>query len=223
MTETHVAIQPPDAPAGEGRLAWSAFALLVGGVLVGTGLALHLRGGVADVAFVERVEEAPERWLAGHLAMTVGALLLASGLGAVRRLAVGRGRGTTAVGAGIAAVGATCTALGDFAHGALAYVLIGHLDAADSLAVQEDFYSQPALAATTMLGNLLPLGILVLGIGLLRSGAVPWPAAALLAVSPVVAQIGYVATALPMAPMVMPLVVGMAFVARAVWLAPRVR
>jgi hypothetical protein len=105
------------------------------------------------------------------------------------------------------------TALGDFAHGSLAYVLVGDVSAEQSLEIQEQFFSQPLLAAVSMPGLLLPLGILVFATGLAYSRAVPLPAALLLLASPIAIQLGYTLTALPMPVMVLPLVAGLGWVA----------
>lgn len=207
-------------PAGdltEGREArarrGAAVALACGAVLAAVALAMHLRGGVDDVEFVRRVEEAPEQWLVGHVLMAVGGILLAFGLVAVPSLVRGRGRRLARVASGVAAVGAVSTALGDFAHGALAYVLIGHVSAEQSLAIQDEFFTQPLLAAATMPGLLLPLGMLLLGGALLYSRAVPTATAVLVMVAPVSVQLGYGITSLPMPLMVLPLVAGLGWLA----------
>ena len=176
-------------------------------------LTLHLRGGTEDVAFVRRIEAAPEQWLIAHVLAAVGGVLLALGFPAVLRLARGRGRVAIRVGVILASIGAACTALGDFAHGSLAYVLTDHADAHQSLDVQKDFFYEPAFAGITILGNLLPLGMLVLGVGLLIAKTVPAPAAILLLVGPLIIQAGFMVTALPMVAMVLPFVVGLAWIA----------
>lgn len=211
MTTTHQ--QHVRAETGGRVRRVSAVALASGGLLTGAALALHLRGGTEDVAFVRRVEAASQTWLAGHVLMAVGAILLLLGLLAVPGLARGRGRRIVLVGSVLAGVGAASTALGDFAHGALAYVLVGEVSAEQSLEIQDQFFTQPLLAAVTMPGLLLPLGLLVLGSGLLVSRAVPWAAASLLMVSPIAIQAGYSVTSLPMPLMVLPLWIGMAWVA----------
>lgn len=190
-----------------------AVALAMGTLLVAVALALHLRGGVDDVDFVRRVEAAPTVWLVGHVVMAVGGLLLLVGLRAVPALAPGRGRRLVLAGAALAAVGAAASALGDFAHGTLAYVLIDDVPAEQSLTIQEQFFTHPLLAAVTMPGLLLPIGMLVLGAGLLRSRAVPVPAALLVLVAPFLVQLGYMVTSLPMLIMVVPLVVGLGWLA----------
>jgi hypothetical protein len=189
-----------------------AFALAGGALLSATALALHLRGGVDDVEFVRRVEEGPGVWLTGHVCMAVGGVLLLLGLIAVPSLVRDRGRRAVAIGAGMSAVGAVASALGDFAHGTLAYVLVGDVSAEDSLKIQDQFFTHPLIAAVAMPGLLLPIGMLVLGGGLLYSRAVPGPAALLVLVAPIAIQLGYTVTVLPMPPMVLPLVVGLGWV-----------
>jgi hypothetical protein len=76
-----------------------------------------------------------------------------------------------AVGVTLAAVGAASSALGDVAHGTLAYMLVGEVDPEQSLHIQERLYSQPLLAAVSMPALLLPLGMIVLGADLLYSRA----------------------------------------------------
>lgn len=201
------------APNGV-RSRWgSATALAGGGVLAAVALSVHLRGGGPDsVEFVRRVEAAPGVWLTGHVLMAVGGILLLLGVIAVPGLVHGRGRRAVVVGAGLSAVGAASTALGDFAHGSLAYVLVGEVSAEKSLQIQEQFFSQPLLAAVSMPGLLLPLGMLVLGGGLLYSRAVPAPAALLVLVAPITVQLGYMMTALPMPVMVLPVVAGLGWI-----------
>jgi hypothetical protein len=198
-----------------------AVGLAAGAVLCASALAMHLRGGVEDVAFVRRVEASPDVWLAGHVMMGVGGIVLLLGLLAVPRLVRGRGRRAVAVGTTLAAVGAASSALGDAMHGALAYVLVGEVDAEQSLHIQERLFTQPLLAAVSMPALLLPLGMLVLGAGLLYSRAVPTPLAVLVIVAPIAVQLGYLVIALPMPLMVLPLVAGMGWLALIVARAPQ--
>jgi hypothetical protein len=198
-----------------------AVALAVGTVLCASALAMHLRGGVADVEFVRRVEASPDAWLTGHVMMGVGGILLLLGLTAVPRLVRGRGRRAVTVGTTLAAVGSVSSALGDVTHGALAYVLVGEVDAEQSLHIQERLFTQPLLAAVSMPAMLLPLGMLVLGGALLYSRAVPTPLAVLLLVAPIAVQLGYMVTALPMPLMVLPLVAGMGWLALIVARSPQ--
>lgn len=199
----------------------SATALAVGTLLAAVALSLHLRGDIADLEFVHRVEEAPGLWLTGHVLMAVAGMLLLLGMVAVPALARGRGRRAVAIGAGMSAVGAASNALGDFAHGTLAYVLVGDVSAEQSLHIQKQLFEQPMIAAASMPGLLLPLGMLVLGGGLLYSRAVPVPAAVLVLVAPFSVQLGYLVTMLPMPVMVLPLVAGLGWVSLVLARGPR--
>jgi hypothetical protein len=191
----------------------AAAALAGGSLLSAVALSLHLRGGAPEsVDFARRVEAAQGAWLTGHVLMAVGGIMLLLGLIAVPRLVHGRGRRAVVVGAGLSAVGAASSALGDFAHGALAYVLIGDVSAEESIQIQNQFFTEPLLAAVSMPGMLLPIGMLVLGSALLYSRAVPVPAAVLLLVAPLSVQLGYMVTVLPMPVMVLPLVAGLGWV-----------
>ena len=221
MTTTYQAGGDLAAPNDVRQRRGSAAALAGGSLLTAAALSVHVRGGVADVEFVRRVEDAPGLWLTGHVLMAVGGIVLVLGLIAVPRLAHRRGRRAVAVGTGLSAVGAASTALGDFAHGSLAYILIGDMSAEESLKIQEQFYTQPLLAAVSMPSLLLPLGMLVLGGGLLYSRAVPAPAALLVLVAPITVQLGYMMTALPMPVMVLPLVIGLGWVSLVLARRPR--
>lgn len=209
MTDTFEREAQHAAPVAAGARRGAGAGIMAGSVLVAAALAVHPRGAGADLEFLQRVEDQPGLWLFGHALMAVGGLLLLLCLNAVPGLVPGRGRRVVVVGAGLAAVGAAATALGDFAHGALAYVLIGDVPIERSLDIQEQFYEQPLLAALTMPGLLMPIGLLVLGVGLLLSRAVPIAVAGLLVVAPVAVQVGFMATGLPMPVMVAPLVVGL--------------
>ena len=212
MTTQHESDADVAAASASRSRRGPAFALAGGALLSAAALALHFRGGVDDVEFVRRVEEAPGMWLTGHVCMAVGGVLLLLGLIAVPSLVRDRGRRAVAIGAGLSAVGAVSTALGDFAHGTLAYVLVGDVSAEKSLKIQEQFFTHPLLAAVSMPGLLLPIGMLVLGGGLLYSRALPAPAALLVLVAPIAVQLGYTVTVLPMPPMVLPLIAGLGWV-----------
>ncbi len=213
MTTTYQPGGDVTAPSDVRSRRGSATALAGGAVLAAVALSLHLRGGAPEsVEIVRRVEAAPGVWLTGHVIMAVGGILLLLGLIAVPGLVHGRGRRAVVVATGMCVVGAASSALGDFAHGALAYVLIGDVSAEQSMEIQKQFFYQPLLAAVSMPGLLLPLGMLVLGGGLLYSRAVPAPAAVLVLVAPITVQLGYMMTALPMPVMVLPLVAGLGWI-----------
>ena len=192
-------------------------ALAAGAVLSIAGMALHVEGdgSAADEHLMHAIEAHPTQWLISHLLLGAGMALIAGGVLVVFRLARGRGGVLTAVGAGLAVVGALLSSWGDLAHGALAYALAGQVDAATSLEIQEGYFFHPAVAVMSFGGMLLPLGVVVLGIALLRSRAVPRWAAVVLLISPILITFGF-ASGPRMALLGLPFVVGMALVARAV-------
>ena len=209
---------PPD-PSVIDRLRRQAgpVALAGGGVLTIAGMALHVAGdgSAPDESFVRTVEAQLPQWLTSHLLLTAGMALVAGGALSIFRLVRGRGAVLTAVGAVFMVVGGALMALGDLAHGALAYALAGHVEPAQSLAIQNDYFFHPAVAVISFGGMLLPLGMVVLGVALLRSRAVPrWAAVTLLA-SPIMITFGY-ASGPRMLVLGIPFVIGLVAVARAI-------
>lgn len=194
-------------------------ALIAGFVLAAAGMTLHVRGGAPDEDFVRTVAAHSSQWLASHLLMGLGWMLVALGVTTAARMVHGRGAVLTGIGIGVVFVGAVLMSLGDVAHGAVAYALVDRVDASTSVAIQEAFFANPAILVISSGGMLLPLGILVLAAGVLRSGAVPRWAAVTLLFSPLFVQLGY-STDLPFVLLVIPLVVGMAALAHAVAHAP---
>ena len=188
-------------------------ALVAGPILMVAGMALHAEG-LPDEAFVRTVRTQPGQWLTSHLLLAFGNALIALGAAVVAvRMARGRGATPTAVGAVMASVGGALMSLGDLAHGSVAYSLVDHVAAADSLAIQEVYFANPAIMAVSMGGMLLPLGVMVLGFGLLRSRLIPRWAAIMLLVSVFLIQAG-MAAGPHMAAFGLPFVVGMAVLAR---------
>ena len=188
-------------------------ALVVGPILMVAGMALHAEG-LPDEAFVRTVQTQPGQWLTSHLLLAFGNALIALGAAAVAvRMARGRGATLTAVGAVVASVGGVLMSLGDLGHGAVAYSLVDHVAVADSLAIQEAYFSNPAIAVVSFGGMLLPLGLMVLGFGLVRSRLVPRWAAVVLLVSPILIQAS-MASGPQMVLFGLPLVVGMGALAR---------
>ena len=213
-----VAAAPP-SPTAIDRLRRSAgpVGLAAGAALAVTGMALHVAGdgSAADEHLMREIEAQAGQWLASHLLLAVGMALVAGGAVSLFRLARGRGAVLTAVGAGLAVVGAALTSWGDLAHGALAYALAGEVDAARSLEIQEGYFFHPAVAVLSFGGMLLPLGVVVLGIALLRSRAVPVWAAVVLLISPVLITVGF-ASGYRMFLLGLPFVAGLVVLARAV-------
>jgi hypothetical protein len=221
MNDVSPAMAPggPPMPSALDRLRRCAgpVALAAGAVLTIAGMALHVQGdgSQADEAFVRTVEAQQTQWLISHLLLAAGMALVAGGAVTAFRLARGRGAALTAVGAGLMAVGGVLMSLGDFAHGVLGYALIGQVDPATSLEIQNSYFFTPAIAVISFGGMLLPLGTVVLGIALLRSRAVPRWAAVVLLTSPVFITLGF-ASGPRMVYLGIPFVVGLALFARAI-------
>jgi hypothetical protein len=193
------------------------FCLAAGPVLAVVGMALHVAGdgSEADEHLMHEIEAHATQWLVSHLFLAAGFALIAGGAASVFRLARGRARTLTAVGAGLMVVGAVLMSWGDLAHGLLAYALAGQVDASASLGIQESYYIHPAVAVLSFGGMLVPLGVVVVGIALLWSRAMPrWAAVALIA-SPVLITVGF-ASGYRMFLLGIPFVVGLVLLARAV-------
>jgi hypothetical protein len=192
-------------------------ALAVGAVSTIAGMALHVAGdgSAPDESFVRTVEAQLPQWLTSHLFLSAGMALVAGGALSIFRLARGRGAVLTAVGATFLVIGGVLMSLGDLAHGALAYALAGHVEPAESLAIQNDYFFHPAVAVISFGGMLLPLGVLILGVAMLRSHAMPRWAAVTLLVSPIIVTFAY-ASGPRMLVLGIPFVVGLGMLARAV-------
>lgn len=214
---SHPIGSPPPSTIDRLRRYGGPAALVVGSVLTVAGMALHVAGdgSAPDETLVRTIEASLGQWLASHLLLASGMALVAGGATAAFRVARGRGATLTAVGAVAASVGAALMSLGDLAHGALAYALAGHVDATTSLAIQEAYFLHPAIAVTSSAGMLLPLGVLILGVALLRSCIVPRWAAVVLLVSPIVISLGF-ASGPRMLLLGLPFVAGMTVLARAI-------
>lgn len=200
------------------RLAGPA-ALVAGSILAAGGMALHVPGAPEDEALTRTVAEHSSQWLASHLLSGFGLALLAAGTATVVRLARGRGARLTAIGAVVTSSGAALMSLGDVAHGSVAFALAEQVDPARSLEIQKAFFGDPAIAVLSGAGMLLPLGILILGAAVLRSRVAPRWVGAMLLLSPIAVQAALLAHGLAHYLLVLPFVVAMSGLARA--LVPR--
>ena len=193
-------------------------ALAIGPVLMLLGMALHeqwVGPGEPDETFIRTVEGSLTQWGISHFLLTAGLALMAGGATTIFRLARGRGAVLTAVSATAVVLGAALMSLSDLLHGFLQYALAGQVDAATSLTIQEAYFSLPANAVLNTGATLLPLGFVVLAVGLLRSRAVPRWAALVLLLGPVGIMLGFEFHNLTLI-LGLPLVVGMAVLARAI-------
>lgn len=209
-------VRSSDAPALDRvRRHAGPAALVVGSLLAVVGMTLHVPGAPEDEALVRTVAAHPTQWLVSHLLQSFGLALVAAGAVTAVRLAYGRGATLTAAGAAVTAVGAALMSLGDIAHGAVAFALVDHVEVATSLAIQKAYFYNPAIAILSMGGMLLPIGVLVLAAGVLRSRVVARSAAIVLLISPIAVQVAF-AAGLPISVLGLPFVVGMTALARAI-------
>ena len=193
-------------------------ALAIGPVLMLLGMALHeqwVGPGEPDETFIRTVEGSLTQWGISHFLLTAGLALMAGGATTIFRLARGRGAVLTAVSATAVVLGAALMSLSDLLHGFLQYALAGQVDAATSLTIQEAYFSLPANAVLNTGATLLPLGFVVLAVGLLRSRAVPRWAALVLLLGPVGIMLGFEFHNLKLI-LGLPLVVGLAVLARTI-------
>jgi hypothetical protein len=153
-------------------------------------MALHVPGADDDTALAAGIAQHANQWLASHLLLMVGWTLLAVGLASVSRLARG-GRGSllTAIGSCVGAVGALLLAVADVTHGVVAYALAGQVSPQRSTEIQNAYFHNPVVGVLMIAAMLLPLGVLVLGVGVVRSRVVPQWAGVTLTMSPLAIQV----------------------------------
>lgn len=182
----------PAAPAGwPGPGVAGPFALMAGAVLAAVGMALHLPAMAEDEGLVRAIAEDLSQWLASHLLMSFGMGLVAIGAATAVRLVRGRGGRLVQVGAVTTSLGALTLALSDMAHGAVSFAVVERVDAAASLQIHEAYFSHPAILALNVGPLVLPLGMLILGAGLLRSRVAPrWSGVAIM-LSPIAIHAGF--------------------------------
>jgi hypothetical protein len=147
-------------------------ALVLGAVMFAGGNWLHLPAMPEDVGITQAIAEAPSRWLSSHLLLSLGLVLVAVALASVLPIVRGRGARTTTVGGLLTALGAVVLSVSDIAHGAVGFALAGPVDAATSFEVQMAYFEQPAIAGLNTGPLFLTVGLITLGIGLLRSRVV---------------------------------------------------
>lgn len=161
----------PVAPQGVARLVAPA-ALSVGSVLAAIGMALHLGAMPEDVRLAIAIAEDPQ-WLTSHLFLGFGFAIVAIGAASALSLVRGRGATVTAVALVFTALGALVFSLSDMAHGAVGFALGDHVDPATSLDIHMAYFEHPAILGLNTGPLLLTVGMILLGVGLLRSRAVP--------------------------------------------------
>lgn len=161
----------PDGLSRATRLLPPA-AIVLGAVGAGTGMALHIGAMPEDVRLAIAIAEDP-LWLTTHLLLGFGFALLAFGLASSLFLLRGRGAKLTGVGAAVSALGALVMSFSDLTHGAVGFALGTHVTPATSLEIHMAYFEHPAILGMNTGPLLVPLGMILLGAGLLRSRAVP--------------------------------------------------
>jgi hypothetical protein len=147
-------------------------AIVVGAVVAGTGMALHIGATPEDERLAIAIAE-DSLWLTTHLLLGFGFVLLAFGLANSLFVLRGRGARLTGVGAVVGALGALVMSFSDLTHGAVGFALGTHVTPATSMEIHMAYFEHPAILGMNTGPLLLPLGMILLGAGLLRSRAVP--------------------------------------------------
>ena len=190
MTDDHSHASTGEHEAALQRTA-GPVALLVGPALTASGFALHPLAASDTAVFVARINAHPARWALAHLLIGVGLGVFSAGAGSALRLAHGRGGRFIGVGVLAAAVGAAAMGYEAIAHGAVGYALAGRADVplVVSTHIQTAFEHLGFTLASAFGSILFPVGILLLGVGAIRSPRTPtWGGVALL-LAPVGIQI----------------------------------
>jgi hypothetical protein len=120
----------------------------------------------------------------------------------------------TAVAAVVGVVGSVVSAFDDATLGVLTYALAGHVPPTEALRIETAYFGNPVVSTLGTGVMVVPLGMVLLGIAMLRSRAVPGWAAALLVLSPVPVQLVDASGAAALGAGV-PLLVGLTVLARA--------
>lgn len=182
-------------------------ALGLGAVLAAAGMALHLGAMPEDERLAQAIAD-DANWTATHVLLGIGFALVAIGASHAVRLVRARGAVLAGAGAVLMSLGAVLMALGDFAHGALGLALRGQVDAGQSLAIHLSYFKQPAILDMNGGITLLPLGMIALGIGLLRARSVPRWAGAVVLLTPIAINASF-ALSLPPYLQALPFLTGM--------------
>jgi hypothetical protein len=221
-SDSAAARHPAGQPGFAYRLSRTAgpVALLLGPVMTVAGFALHPTAESNNRAFVAWIDAHATQWAAAHLLIGIGLGLLSAGIGSALRLADARGATFLTVGVIATAIGTVGMGYDAIAHGMLGYALTGQpaLPLALSVHIQSSFLSLPFEAWANVAAVGFPLGVIVLGIGALRSRRIPIWSAIVLMLGPVGIQF---AGAGPLELLgALPLVIGFAAITRAALAAP---
>jgi hypothetical protein len=172
-------------------VGWLAAAVMVAApALIVAGNGLHpVVDGQSASALLDVVAAGPARWLIAKLTYAAGSLLLIVALASVVRLRPG---GVVLVGSVLAGIGTGCNALSQALFGYTAYAAVRvPVDRSAAAALLDGFdgLGPAALPVSFVSVPVMVLGLLVVGVGLLVTRAVP-------RVTAVVLLVGVVAGAL---------------------------
>jgi hypothetical protein len=170
-------------------------------------VALHPRDTPEGAATLARIAGGDRvRWMVVHLLEPASWLLLGAVAFVASRIAAEKGRSLITMGGALAGLGAVSIALIVYSHGE-AYLFMSSpgIDLSAMEKLYDRYYHGMPLVGP--LGLAFWLGMMVLGIGLYRSGVVPRWAAILLALAPAV---NFAGKALPAVVIGLPLVGGLA-------------
>lgn len=201
------ALPAPPSPGSSstGRLIGAA-ALAVGGLLAAAGMALHLGAMPEDERLTQAIADDPQ-WAASHVLLGLGFAVVAIGAAQLVWLVHGRGARFAAAGAAAFSLGAILMALSDIAHGALGLALRDQVDAGKSLDIHLAYFEHPAILGLNLGPTLLTIGMILLGIGMIRSRLIPNWAGLVVLLTPIAVS-GSFALGLPPYLQAVPFLVG---------------
>jgi hypothetical protein len=182
-------------------------ALGLGAVLAAAGMALHLGAMPEDERLIQAMVD-DQNWTASHVLLGIGFALVAVGVAHAVTVVRDRGSVLAGVGAVLTSLGAVLMALSNFAHGALNLALRGQVDNAQSMDIHESYFEHPAILGTNTGPMLLTLGMIALGIGLLRSRSVSRSAGAAVLTTPIAVNASFMLS-LPSFLQALPFLVGL--------------
>ena len=192
-------------------------ALAIGAITVVAGMALHPTGN-NEGALVPYISSHLARWGWTHIILATGFMMLAMGMCSVLGLATGpRGTRLITIGAVTGSVGSVLFAWETVAHGAVMQAIASRrLPPDQALQVAKHYVETPYFVPFSAAASLfLPLGLVLLGIAMIRSRRIPTWAAVVLTLSPVGVQVGGAAGPRMLVAGI-PLIVGSTALARAV-------
>jgi hypothetical protein len=174
MTATASTVRAEVTPCSEdrARARLTALALAAGGVGIVVGHLLTVPSDQDMKPYLDQLAAHRATGVLGGLLTAAGAFLVVPGLVALLRLVRGRGARLATIGSVLAGVGITSLGAGDVMLTLVMGGLVGHhRDTAEALYEIAD--SEPLLSLPFALAPLFVVGMVLLGIALLRARTVP--------------------------------------------------